>query len=299
MTKIGGIVGRFQVPELHAGHKAIMQEVASKNDEMFVIIGESPLPTTANNPLPVQSRIYMVKDYLNSLDVCDFRVGSLNDHPDDSVWSQNLDDAILDTLSITYEEVTLYHSRDSFAQYYSGIFPTEHVEVVDITSGTEERAKIKELLPHTEDFRKGVIWANQHRFPTVYSCVDIVAFDLEGQNICLITKEGLGKLQFPGGFTEPDSFSDEEDAVRELKEETGLVNPTALDYAGSLNIDDWRYASEIDVIRTHVFICNVGGSPIAGDDAATANWYKWKDLGREDFESCHQPIYDLLKDLGM
>jgi len=119
MTKIGVIVGRFQVPELHAGHKAIIREVARKSDKVAIVIGNNPLPTSANNPLPVESRMNMVKEYLESINYYGDTITSLDDHPDDSVWSQNLDDKILDSMFIHDEQVTLYHSRDSFAQYYS------------------------------------------------------------------------------------------------------------------------------------------------------------------------------------
>ena len=301
IKNIGVVVGRFQVDELHEGHVSLLDTVQEKSDEMIVVLGTGPLPTTCRKPLPFETRKAMIeKDYPKAI------VVEHLDHHDDSVWSSQLD-SLISTVTAIHEligPVTLYHSRDSFKEYYTGDNKTEEITEADIgVSGTIRRKHIAKNPLRTQDFAKGVIWANENRFPTVYGAVDAMIFrdpkEIEKPEILLITKTGRKGYMFPGGFTDPTSISDEQDAAREVWEECSIiVSENELQYIGSKNVDDWRYNSEPDCIRSRMFLgYSVDNElePIAGDDAETAQWVDWKTLKVEDMNACHQPLLKELK----
>jgi len=301
---IGVIVGRFQLDEIHDGHKSLILEAAKRSDRLLIVIGYGVLPTTMNNPLSVAQRHQMMLEFVNYHSLENKAViTTLADHPSDEEWSKNLD-SLIESIEKD-DNVTLYHSRDSFKDYYSGKYPVIELDVLDNHSATLRRKYIgtRSWVADGPAFRRGVIWANQNRYPTVYSCVDgaTVRYDESGQgnpkDVLLITKTDHPHYMFPGGFAEIGS-SDEEDVIREVLEETGIVaiNP---EYVGSyIQSQDWRYRSEVDEIRTRLFILTAADSaqePIASDDAETAQWVSLYDLTIEDFHPCHQELFTHFK----
>lgn len=302
MSTLGIIVGRFQVDDLHMGHRSIFEYLKHNVDEVLVVLGEGPLPTTANNPLAVKSRQYMIDSYLAELDINGISV-SLKDHPDDKIWSQNLDD-LIDRWN-DHDEAVIYHSRDTSTEAYTGRHERAILPAVAGLSSTMRRETLgKSANNPSVDFRRGVIWANQNRFPTVYSCVDAaVTFELfdginTGTYVLVITKDIAPGYMWPGGFAELNS-TDEDDARREVAEETGLdTSFFHAEYLGSFTQDDWRYRSEVDEIRTRLFAIHMAGRKlpeVAGaDDAATAQWVNIKDLKVEDFNKCHRALFERL-----
>lgn len=209
MSNIGVVVGRFQIDQLHDGHQAIIRQARVENDGLLVIVGDNPLPTTAQNPLSVGARIKMVEDYLIETNLYQqSSVTSLPDHPDDQVWSERLDEIIQWSLQ-EGDTATIYHGRDTTATYYSGSHPMKEIDELILSSSTNRRAYIgkRQWLMDGAAFRRGVIWANQNRFPTVYSCVDAAViwtdYDKdEEQFLLLITKDIADGWMFPGGFAE-------------------------------------------------------------------------------------------------
>lgn len=296
MTTVGVVVGRFQVDELHEGHKFLIDTAKKENDFVVAIIGIGPLPTTARKPLPFETRVEVIRKSFP-----DITVFGLEDHPDDDVWSKNLDDII--SMNMRDWEVKLYHSRDSFAEVYTGVYPTVDVPHADLgLSGTLHRQFLAENPSHSTEFARGVIWANLNKFPTVYGTVDGIIFrhfnhNFDENQVLLITKPGREGYMFPGGFADPASDSDEEDMIREVEEECSIiVDKQLVVYLGSKKVQDWRYQGEQDCLRTRLFMgysLAPALEPIAGDDAETAQWVDFKDLYPRDMNPCHRPLYDL------
>ena len=72
-------------------------------------------------------------------------------------------------------------------------------------------------------------------------------------------------LRFAGGHVENGTL--EENAIREMQEETGIYEEARAEYVGSFVIDDWRYRHDQKVI-TSLFMIRVSGNSMrAGDDA--------------------------------
>jgi bifunctional NMN adenylyltransferase/nudix hydrolase len=244
---IGVIIGRFQVPDLHEGHRELIQGVKDKHPTTVVLLGMAPLPNTINNPLGFEARQQMITALFPNVTVL-----PVLDHSNDGVWSQNVD-AMIRTVVGPQQTAVLYGSRDSFIQYYSGIYSTIELEPEFKVSGTEIREKVQNECINTRDFRAGLIAASTMRFPTAYQAVDVAIFNEGFSHILLGRKPGQEKFQLLGGFSDPElSESLEDDAEREALEESGL-EVTVVDYLCSQRIDDWRYRKEPDCVRTVLF----------------------------------------------
>jgi bifunctional NMN adenylyltransferase/nudix hydrolase len=217
----------------------------------------------------------------------------VEDNRSDEVWSKNLDREITKWLK-PFQTATLYGSRDSFISHYSGKYNVTELEATKFISGTEIRRRIANGFIPTREYRAGVISASLNRYPTCYATVDIAILDLPKNRILLGERDGL--LRFIGGFSDPKSPSYEADARREVYEETGveISNPK---YIGSTLIDDWRYKSEDDKIKTMFFVADhVFGRPEASDDISSVQWVSLPELlsGKIQVADEHKVLVEML-----
>jgi bifunctional NMN adenylyltransferase/nudix hydrolase len=150
--RIGVIVARFQVAKLHAGHIHLIDSVYKKSDEVVIILGDSP-NRDLRNPLSFGVRMGMIYQHYPTC-----LVFKINDHPINSVWSENLD--FLITTVANGADVTLYGSRDSFQPCYSGKYPYEQIPELEGFSGTDMRNEItnKAFDKMDDNFRAGIIY---------------------------------------------------------------------------------------------------------------------------------------------
>lgn len=142
-------------------------------------------------------------------------------------------------------------------------------------------------------------------WPTCFHTVDIAVVDIFQNKLLLGQKPGKDYWVFVGGFTDPVSKNDEEDAVRELYEETDItINPNQLRYIGNYFIDDLRYINSKNKIRTHFFVTylNKGCFNVkAKDDIEFLNWFDIKELEENNniISPRHQHLfYELLNFMG-
>lgn len=158
--KVAIIVARFQVDELHDGHKKLIQTALDQTDYVIILLGQSKEAFTPKNPLPFYHRKHMILDvYPHTLHR--MQILPIDDIPgDDKTWVKALDDRI-ETLVRPHEEAILYGSRDSFINTYQeneGIHKTVLVEQLGEFNGTEQRASIKNVFYTSRDFRRGIIY---------------------------------------------------------------------------------------------------------------------------------------------
>jgi bifunctional NMN adenylyltransferase/nudix hydrolase len=286
-TDVGVIVARFHCHELHEAHKDLIQSVLNRHERVILFLGLSPLRNTTKNPLDFKCRKAMVEEMFPQVEI-----HYADDNRDDAVWSKNLDKQLLKWLNPA-QTVTLYGSRDSFIKRYHGKFPTCELESEIFISATEIRKKIINNYPPTKDFRAGMIAATGTRFPTAYQTVDVAIINTLKKEILLVKKPNETKFRFCGGFSDPRSTSLEQDARREVKEETGVEigEPT---YIGSTLINDWRYASEQDKIKTAFFVAEyIYGAPQGADDVEVAKWFKISTLTKDDLMEEHHVLLEM------
>ena len=265
MTKTGVIIGRFQIDELHDGHRDLIDHVNDNNDELIIFIGLSPLLCTYNNPLDFSAREKMLQEeYPGAI------IMYIKDELTDEGWSENLDKMIERSVNPN-DDVCLYGSRDSFIRHYHGVYKTHELEQTVFTSGTDKRKKIANSVVNNTDFRKGVIWATMHQYFGPATTADVAILNNDETKVLLGRKEKENKFRFIGGFAESgESF--EQTAHREVLEEAG-VELTNLRYIKSIPVDDWRYKSEKKKITTLFFKANLlHGKPTPGDDIHELMW---------------------------
>lgn len=264
---IGVIVGRFQVHELHSAHLDLIQSVCELHEKVIIFLGLSPLMVTQNNPLDFESRKQMILDAFPKVIVM-----YIKDNHSDKQWSKDLDEKIKDLASPT-QTVVLYGSRDSFISRYHGTYATQELLQETYISGSEIRKSISKKVKSSSDFRAGVIWASGNRYPTCYATVDVAIFNEDYSKVLLARKAKEDLYRFVGGFSDPKSDSFEADARREVAEETGL-ELAELIHIGSFKVNDWRYRSEKDCIKTTFYAGKMMfGRPEAMDDIVEVKWF--------------------------
>jgi bifunctional NMN adenylyltransferase/nudix hydrolase len=284
--EIGVIVGRFQVPELHAGHVELIQRVVDNHKRVAIFLGVTPVLVTKKNPLDFITRKEMILKVFPNITIL-----ALPDKPNDSDWSLELDKRIREVFPIG--EALLYGGRDSFRSAYSGSFDTTEIEQIANFSGTEMRKEVSLETKASPDFRAGVIFAAYNQYPKVFPTVDVAI--MRGDEVLLGRKSHQILFRFIGGFVDPTDDNFEQAAQREAQEETG-VEVDNLQYVGTARIDDWRYRHEVDKIITTLFTADyVAGDAIAQDDIAEIKWSKINDLTAEDFVVEHRVLWGLLK----
>lgn len=270
---VGVIVGRFQVHDLHQGHRDLIGYVVKRHKKVIVALGQSPTVNTRKHPLDFEARKQMLLAEYPQLNVL-----YIKDVNDDALWSKRLDSLVSD-LCTPGQSVVLYGGRDSFIDVYSGRFPTQELIQEGHTSGTVIRREVSREVLASSEFRAGVIWASANRFPIVYTTVDVAIFNDDYTKILLGRKPDETKFRLIGGFAEPGSPSFEDDALREAREEANVILET-LEYVTSYKVDDWRYRGEADKIKTLLFVATVNhlAKPEAADDIAEVRWFTVKDF---------------------
>lgn len=307
--KVGVIVGRFQLPRLHEGHKNLINTVLKLSDKVLILIGQSPVKFSENYPLPfnlVQNTIineYLSEpeNYFNEI-LPDIDIQPIYDRPvekDYDPWSSELDDLLNSKYNSNHYDVTLYGCKDSFINKYSGKYKSIILDLlIEGLSDVDIRSEISKNDVFTEDFYKGIIYCIKNQYPISYQCVD-TAIIKEGTEILLGRKKFQTKWRFPGGFVDPTDDSLESAAKRECLEECGDIELDDFQYISSQRIDDWRYRSETNKIMTSFYKCKfIYGRPTPKDDLEEVKWFKISEVDKTNLVNEHNKLWDkLLKNI--
>jgi bifunctional NMN adenylyltransferase/nudix hydrolase len=288
LTDCGAIIGRFMIHELHDAHKDLIDSVLNRHERVIIFLGVSPIRNTLNNPIDFRHRAAMIREQYPLVDV--FQV---DDNRSNEVWSKNLDKKIREQLP-PGQTVTLYGSRDSFLKAYSGKLPTCELESEIFVSATQIRKQIMVNYPSSKDYRAGLIAATGMHYPTAFQTVDCAIINFDTNELLLVRKPGETKWRFVGGFSDPSSDSLEQDAKREVMEETG-VEVDDIKYIGSTKINDWRYRNNKDCIKTAFFSATyIFGQPEGADDVEAAKWVSMDTpLDKNDIVEEHHVLVDM------
>lgn len=288
---IGVIVGRFQVPELHAGHIKLFELVGSEVKNLLVLVGVAPALGTKENPLDFTSRARMIQSTFPTAIVL-----PLLDRPTNAEWSKNLDLLIRTTFPMG--SVALYGGRDSFVKDYKGHHKIVRVEEFNDSNGTDIRKDAGKTILNSADFRAGIIYSTQNQYPKVWPTVDIAVTRNNHKEVLLGAKSDNGFLVFPGGFVDPSDATLEEAAIRELHEEAGsdldVGGVGSLEYVGSFQVADWRYKNEERILTTLFTVPLSFGSPKVGEELQSVGFHPLTKKTRQFVSPSHQPLFDAL-----
>ncbi len=264
---IGVIVARFQVPELHDGHRYLIDHVRERHARVLIVLGYSEAHLTTRNPLDVATRLMMVQAAYP-----DVRVASLPDMRCDQLWSKTLDHVI--NQEFPGCSAVLYGSRSSFLSQYHGRHQCQEIPPLPCPAATEVRETITAPLDSME-FRQGVIYAARQKYPTSYQTVDVAVLNGDRTKVLMAMKvDDNNRWRFIGGFVDPADASLEAAAKREVTEETSMIETDDYIYLGSSRVFDYRYPrGDVDAIMTALFAATyIFGAPTPKDDIVRLEW---------------------------
>lgn len=237
--KLGILIGRFQVPEPHEGHRFLVRQIQRECDEVLILFGSANRPRSVKNPYTYLERMRAMKQHFPRVSVA-----PLNDYKySDAQWMADVAATIthmcvqigleLDVPVDTIEPVLYGHHKDG--NDYLHWFPQyQYVNInsdIDI-SGTEIRNTCKALLPQSvqqdmQYFAQEAIRFKDYPYAESlnFNCADPV---LECNGHILVVQRGglpgVGNWALPGGFkNHNETFQD--CAIRELLEETNVRVP--------------------------------------------------------------------------
>ena len=153
---IGVVVGRFQVDELHSGHKALISHAGSQHPNVLIFVGVAPREGTKDNPLSYQLREQMLRNEFPTATIL-----PIYDVDSDLEWSNTLDTTIK---RLYYgSTVTMYCGLDGFKPKYHGEFDVvaQEFQIDGHNRGTDIRTKIGQSPDHQAAFRAGIIHQTQ------------------------------------------------------------------------------------------------------------------------------------------
>jgi 8-oxo-dGTP diphosphatase len=120
-----------------------------------------------------------------------------------------------------------------------------------------------------------------YEYPRPAVSADCVLFGYDGNDLyVLLIERGQEpykeKWAFPGGFLDMDETT-AECAYRELKEETGIENPDLVQVGAFSEVDRDPRGRVITVAYMAVVTMSETDA-VAGDDAASVEWFRLKDI---------------------
>ncbi|MDH5442551.1 MAG: NUDIX domain-containing protein [Candidatus Nomurabacteria bacterium] len=289
---LGVIVGRFQVHQLHAGHRHLIDYVQRNRSKTMVLVGSTLGLPSQRDPLDFETRKRMIlEEYPNAI------VAEIFDKPRNEDWSRQVDN-IIDESCNGAKSITLFGSRDSFIGAYSGKHIVRAIPHVPSASGTKIRADIKpDFSKDEESFRMGMIHAQNTRLAISYQTIDVIIVN-DNKEVLLGQKNIDGdKYRFVGGFVEPKHTSLENTVQCELNEEVpGIETDLHPVYIGSARINDRRYRDADDGILTSLFVTKyIFGTAAAGDDLDNVAWIPI-DQVRNNLLTEHRLVWDTFQE---
>ena len=275
--EIGVLICRMQVPELHPVHRELIDSVCENHKKVIIFLAVPIVEQTKRNPLDFASRKAMIQSEYPEIVIIPIR-----DQRDNKTWSHILDRNIAEPFG--NRKALLYGGRDSFIPVYHGKYQT--VELVgnnNVISGSAIREEVAREVVNSNDFRKGVIYANYGRYPIIMPCADIVVHDASNNTILLGRKPNENQFRFIGGHVEVTDASYEAAAIKELGEEAPGVALTggvdSLKYICSGKINDWRHSNETSKIFSTLYLgTKMSGRAEAADDIEEVKWFKLEDI---------------------
>lgn len=222
--KYGIVIGRFQTPELHIGHRTLLNTVKALCDKLVIFVGQSPEPLTKNNPLDFDTRLQMLYRLYPEATIM-----PIMDAETPIKWSNLLDYYIS---LVAPGDVTIYGGRDNCLKLYSGKHKTQTInldnkDIVDVKASAI-RSNIKPV--DSDLFRSGIIYAANKLKPRLLPTVDIGI--IVKDKLILGKKYGSDMWRLPGGTVETWDKCLQSAASRELREETNIYI-SDLEHVGS------------------------------------------------------------------
>lgn len=291
--KVGVLIGRFQLPEPHEGHRFLINSILDNCDRLIILIGSSNRARSVRNPWTFRERAEAMQRIFP-----DVEVQPLNDYLyNDSQWMADVSATIENSVDNTDEVILFGHAKDGndyldwFPQYKFQNVPSD-IEI----SGTEIRNTLFDTKHMPDSVRadaayyaKELVKFRDYPYPGSLNvnCGDAI-LECNG-HIALIRRKrapGAGTWALPGGHKH-DNETFQDCALRELEEETLIKLPRKV-LVGSIvrrRLFDSPARSHGGITRSTLGVyirvaANPDGSMPklkAADDAAEVQWFSIHD----------------------
>jgi ADP-ribose pyrophosphatase YjhB (NUDIX family) len=288
------IVGRFQSEKSATEITKFIVDVVPTTSDVFVVLGLAHICPSRENPWDYETRKLMLFDKISSISperANSVSIGYIKDVKHDDEWSTALDLLIRKSTKAYKGDVVIYGGEHTCLPFYKGELDIKPLSS-DVYLNDGSTDKLGADIKGTREFRAGVKWAMEHRFPTAFATVD-AAIMVHGK-LLLGRKKYNDKYQFIGGFCDVGEQR-ETSVAREVKEETGINQLKGIEYIGSFPIQDWRYRNSTDGITTSFYLVEyVSGNIQANDDIEEVKLFDLDDLKPEDIIPEHGILFAAL-----
>jgi len=256
----GVVIGRFQ--PFHNGHLHLVKkslEISKK--KVCIVLGSAKKAPDPKNPWTPKMREEMIRSCFSKEDNDRLVFVSVRDYKYNlTMWLTDVRSKVLDALECEDNKISLYGYFKDQSSFYLGCFPNwqvEEVSSVRLMNATDVRAEYftsiagsadtwaKDLpvtvwnhlidystkpiyqelakeFAYYEKYKKDTKFVGQPWAPTFLTADSVV---IQSGHLLLIKRKihpGKGLYALPGGFLSP-SETLEQAAIRELKEETGII----------------------------------------------------------------------------
>ena len=288
MTKVSVVIARFQVPRLHAGHRALLDLAIRKGDETVLLLGCSDTDgRTPENPLLFRQREAIVQR-----EYPDLRCMPLPNQKDNRDWSKIVDMIVFSAFPGSVATIYVGENSDVLKCYVTKRCAIDAISLIGHHSGTKIRESIE--MQTSGAFLEGQCFALNYQYPRVFPCVDVAV--MRGTEVLLIQRADTGAWCLPGGFVDPTDPTLESAAKRELYEETKLSVEGDVEYVSSRKIHDWRYRGRDQIISTLFQAPLTFGTPTTTKECSGYKWFDLRDTALSGVDLAHgQFIGDLRK----
>ena len=319
------VVGRFQ--PFHKGHTYLIDRALDLADKVIVLVGSSFGARSPKNPFTFEERAGMIRLVMGEASSRVHIVG-VRDHHDDSMWATDVANKVGLSSDYSSSVVLVGHCKDA-SGYYLSLFPewdySEQEPYRDEEGNVISASDVRDWMFAEGSFRPKIpkpltascfpymfVQSIRHvqlqlreeykylkEYPKQWGSGPFITVDpvvFHRGHVLVVTRgrvPGKGLLALPGGFMDlGERLLD--GALRELKEETGLVidASTLVDQ----HVFDSPYRSLRGRTITHAFnfvldratekLPNVQGA----DDASEAFWMPIRECSSELFFDDHHDI---------
>lgn len=342
----GVVIGRFQ--PFHLAHQDLIKHSLSLAEKVIVILGSARSAPDVKNPFTPQMREEIIRAcFPNDADRLIFRSVRdypYNDH----IWTadiQNLVNQIVDEDEKENEKVAVVGFFKDRTSYYLNLFPQWNFEEFycsDKKFLSINATKIREqFFAGKDDWKKQVpetvaafleVFKTTEHFPHLKGEFDYIqkyredtqfkgvpyapvfvttdAIVVQSGHVLVVRRKvhpGKGLLAVPGGFLQPE-LTLEDNAIKELKEETQIKVPAAVLRGSIKNQKAFDYPERSQRGRTVTFAYYIELEPSlkeglprvkGGDDAAKAFWLPLSAIGEKEDEFFEDHIHIIKYFLGI
>ena len=143
----------------------------------MLLLGRTPgVLATRRNPLDFFTRKLMIQAEYPEITIL-----PIMDMPSDEDWSRSVDERITEACG-DHESIVLYGSRDGFAPFYSGRFPTVELNPSHKISASEIRDMVSQEVRQNVEIRRGAVYAAYTKHPAFFPTVVIAVLHYQGTN---------------------------------------------------------------------------------------------------------------------